>query len=44
MITKVYAALEALSMGVNKVMISSGRRDNPFTSAMQQENGTVIAA
>jgi acetylglutamate/LysW-gamma-L-alpha-aminoadipate kinase len=44
MITKVYAALEAISMGVNKVMISSARRDNPFTSAMQQENGTLIVA
>ena len=41
MVTKVYAALEALTMGVKKVMISSGRLDNPFTSALQ-ENGTLI--
>jgi acetylglutamate/LysW-gamma-L-alpha-aminoadipate kinase len=44
MITKVYAALEALSLGVNKVMISSGRRENPFTSAIQELNGTLVVA
>lgn len=44
MITKVYAALEALSMGVNKVMISSGRHENPFTSAFQEQNGTMVIA
>jgi acetylglutamate/LysW-gamma-L-alpha-aminoadipate kinase len=44
MITKVYAALEALSMGVTKVMISSGRRENPFTSAFQEQNGTMVIA
>ena len=44
MITKVYAALEALSMGVGKVMISSGRHENPFTSAFQEQNGTVVIA
>lgn len=44
MITKVYAALEAISMGVNKVMISSGRRGNPFTSAIQEQNGTLVVA
>jgi len=44
MITKVYAALEALSMGVKKVMISSGRSDKPFTSGMKEENGTLIVA
>ena len=44
MITKVYAALEALSMGVTKVMISSGRRENPFTSAFQEQNGTMVTA
>ena len=44
MITKVYAALEALSMGVSKVMISSGHRENPFTSAIQEHVGTVVEA
>lgn len=44
MITKVYAALEALSMGVSRVMISSGHRENPFTSAIQEQAGTVVEA
>ena len=44
MITKVYAALEALSMGVGKVVISSGHRENPFTSAIQEQAGTVVEA
>jgi acetylglutamate/LysW-gamma-L-alpha-aminoadipate kinase len=42
MITKVYAALEALSMGVSKVIISSGRRESPFTSAIEGHAGTVV--
>jgi acetylglutamate/LysW-gamma-L-alpha-aminoadipate kinase len=44
MITKVYAALEALSMGVSKVVISSGHRENPFTAAIQEHAGTVVEA
>lgn len=44
MITKVYAALEALSMGVGKVMIASGHSENPFTSAIQKQNGTLMVA
>ena len=44
MITKVYAALEAISMGVKKVMISSGHHTKPFTSAIQEKNGTLIVA
>jgi acetylglutamate/LysW-gamma-L-alpha-aminoadipate kinase len=44
MITKVYAALEALSMGVGKVMIASAHRENPFTSAVQEQNGTLVVA
>ena len=44
MITKVYAALEAISMGVKKVMISSGHHQKPFTSAIQEKNGTLIVA
>ena len=42
MITKVYAALEALSMGVGKVIISSGHRENPFSSAIEGRAGTVL--
>jgi acetylglutamate kinase len=44
MITKVYAALEGLSMGVGKVMIASGRRENPITSAFHEQNGTLVIA
>src|SRR5208283_2259408 len=44
MITKLYAALEALSMGVRRVTISSGHSENPFTSAIQEQAGTVIEA
>ena len=44
MITKVYAALEGLSMGVGKVMIASGRRHNPITSAIHEQNGTLVIA
>ena len=42
MITKVYAALEAISMGVSKVTIAPGAHESPFTSAMKNESGTVI--
>jgi acetylglutamate/LysW-gamma-L-alpha-aminoadipate kinase len=42
MITKVFAALEALSMGVGRVVISSGQHANPFTSAIQEQAGTVV--
>ncbi len=41
MITKIYAALEALSMGVEKVIIARGNRDAPFSSALK-DSGTVI--
>ncbi len=44
MSTKVHAALEALSNGVGKVVIASGRGKNPFTSAVREETGTLIAA
>jgi acetylglutamate/LysW-gamma-L-alpha-aminoadipate kinase len=42
MITKVYAALEAISMGVSKVTIAPGAHESPFTSALKNESGTVI--
>ncbi len=43
MITKVYAAAEAISMGVGKVMISPGAHESPFTSALDEQSGTVVA-
>ncbi len=44
MITKVYAAIEAISMGVPRVMISPGDNANPFTSAIQQQKGTLVVS
>jgi acetylglutamate/LysW-gamma-L-alpha-aminoadipate kinase len=43
MITKVYAATEALDMGVGEVMISSGIRRFPISSPLRYECGTVIS-
>jgi len=43
MITKVYAAQEALSHGVGEVVIGSGVRKNPISSALNHEGGTVIS-
>ncbi|MBS7645648.1 [LysW]-aminoadipate/[LysW]-glutamate kinase [Candidatus Bathyarchaeota archaeon] len=42
MTTKVYAALEALDMGVKEVRISSGLRDKPLTEALTGDAGTLI--
>ncbi len=42
MITKMYAAVEALEMGVNEAIISSGLGKLPITSALAHERGTVI--
>ena len=42
MITKLYAAIEALSNGVGEVVISSGFIKNAITSALQHRMGTVI--
>jgi acetylglutamate/LysW-gamma-L-alpha-aminoadipate kinase len=42
MITKVYAAQEALKNGVNEVVIYSGIKKTPITFAMKHEGGTVI--
>jgi len=42
MITKVYAAVEAISMGVGRVMISPGHHESPFTSAIQGQSGTLV--
>jgi acetylglutamate/LysW-gamma-L-alpha-aminoadipate kinase len=43
MITKVYAALEALNMGVKEVIITSGLLPTPISSAMEHKHGTVIS-
>jgi acetylglutamate kinase len=42
MITKLYAAIEALSNGVGEVVISSGFIKNAITSALHHKMGTVI--
>ncbi|MEM2905718.1 MAG: [LysW]-aminoadipate/[LysW]-glutamate kinase [Candidatus Bathyarchaeia archaeon] len=42
MITKVYAALEALKMGVKEAIITSGLKPQPITSAVTKGSGTVI--
>lgn len=43
MITKVYAAQEALSSGVGEVIICSGVRENPVSSGLNHKGGTVIS-
>ncbi len=44
MVTKTYAALEALSMGVERVIIAPGAAKTPFSSALASEQGTMILA
>jgi acetylglutamate/LysW-gamma-L-alpha-aminoadipate kinase len=43
MITKVYAATEALDMGVKEVIVTSGLLDRPITTAIEHRRGTVIS-
>ena len=43
MITKVFAAQEALKNGVKEVVICSGVRESPISSALKHEGGTVIS-
>jgi acetylglutamate/LysW-gamma-L-alpha-aminoadipate kinase len=43
MITKVYAAMEAIEQGVGEVVISSGVRKTPISSSLNHEGGTVIS-
>ena len=43
MITKIYAAKEALNQGVGEVVIGSGIRENPISSALNHMGGTVIS-
>jgi acetylglutamate kinase len=42
MITKVYAALEALSGGVRRVIVAPGNGSTPYTAALNGEKGTMI--
>jgi acetylglutamate/LysW-gamma-L-alpha-aminoadipate kinase len=42
MITKIYAAMEALDMGIGEVVVCSGFRKHPISSALVHESGTVI--
>jgi len=43
MITKVYAAVEAVRNGVDEAIIASGFSDNPLTSALGHKECTVIS-
>jgi len=43
MITKVYAAMEALNLGVGEVLISPGLERLPISSSLRHECGTVIS-
>jgi acetylglutamate/LysW-gamma-L-alpha-aminoadipate kinase len=43
MITKVYAAMEALNLGVGEVIISSGLEKLPLSSSLRHKCGTVIS-
>jgi acetylglutamate/LysW-gamma-L-alpha-aminoadipate kinase len=42
MITKVYAAIEAVEGGVGAAVIASGLRDSAISSALEHKSGTVI--
>jgi acetylglutamate/LysW-gamma-L-alpha-aminoadipate kinase len=43
MITKVYASIEAINLGVGEVLISSGLQRLPISSSLKHECGTVIS-
>ena len=44
MSTKVHAALEALNQGVTEVLITSGVGQQPISSALNHESGTVMTS
>ena len=44
MSTKVHAALEALSQGVKEVLVTSGIKQQPVSSALSHEKGTVMVS
>ena len=43
MVTKVYAAIEALEKGVKKVVIANGLAKTPISSSLEDRCGTVIS-
>jgi len=43
MITKIYAAIEALEKGVKKVVIANGLEKTPISSSLEERHGTVIS-
>ena len=43
MITKVYASMEALNLGVDEVIITRGFGTQPISSSLRHEQGTVIS-
>lgn len=43
MITKAYAAIEALDLGVNEAIIASGLENQPLSSALEHRGCTVIS-
>ena len=42
MITKIYAAIEAINLGVKKVVIAPGLEPSPITLSIEEKCGTVI--
>jgi [amino group carrier protein]-L-2-aminoadipate 6-kinase len=44
MSTKVHAALEALAQGVKEVLVTSGVKKQPISSALKHESGTVMTS
>ncbi len=44
MSTKIHAALEALTQGVKEVLVTSGIKKQPISSALKHESGTVITS
>jgi acetylglutamate kinase len=42
MITKIYAAIEAINLGVKKVAIAPGLESSPITLSIEEKCGTVI--
>jgi acetylglutamate kinase len=44
MSTKVHAALEALNQGVKEVLVTSGVKQQPISSALKHESGTVMTS
>jgi acetylglutamate kinase len=42
MVTKVYAATEAIEGGTGEVLIASGFKEGAIRSALEHENGTLI--